>query len=193
MTSKFNHANKSKLDNEWRRTVMPPILTLEKLGLLSEDVVADVGCGIGYFTIPAADLISPTNKVFALDTSEEMLSEVERKISINEISNIVLVNSSEYDFKLPDESVSFVLMINILHEVDNKEMFLKEAVRILKPAGRIAVIDWEKRDTGMGPSVDHRVEKIKAKEMIVKSGMEVVKDFPIADIFYAIVTVKTTV
>ena len=68
MVHKFNPANKKKLDDPWRRENLPPILTLEKLGLIPGDTMADLGCGIGYFTIPAAEIVRESYKVFALDT-----------------------------------------------------------------------------------------------------------------------------
>lgn len=190
MMHKFNPAHKNKLDNDWRRKVIPPKPTLEKLGLLSEDIVADVGCGIGYFSVPAAEIVSSRNKVYALDTSKEMLTEVERRAEIVGISNIVVIETEEYDLKLQDESVSFVLIVTVLHEIINKERFLKEANQILKPSGRLAVIDWEKKQTEMGPPIDHRIDKQEAMEFLKSSGFEVSMELGIADVFYGLVAVK---
>jgi ubiquinone/menaquinone biosynthesis C-methylase UbiE len=190
MMHKFNPAHIDKLDNDWRRQTIPPRVTLEKLGLLSEDIVADVGCGIGYFTIPAAEIVSARNKVYALDISKEMLTEVEKRAENVGISNIVVIETEEYDLKLQDESVSFVLIFNVLHEIDNKERFLKEARRILKPSGRIAIIDWEKKQTEMGPPIDHRLDKQETMEFLKFSGFVVSLELEIADVFYGMVAVK---
>lgn len=89
---KFDSKNRSKLDNEWRRQNLPPSKTLEWLGLKSSDAVADIGCGIGYFSIPAAEMLADRNKVFALDTSEEMLTEVEKRALVAGVSNVVTIN-----------------------------------------------------------------------------------------------------
>ena len=56
MTHKFDAKNKHKLDNEKRRELLPPDETLIKLGLHEGDIMADIGCGIGYFTIPASKI-----------------------------------------------------------------------------------------------------------------------------------------
>ncbi|AET68675.1 methylase involved in ubiquinone/menaquinone biosynthesis [Desulfosporosinus orientis DSM 765] len=188
---KFNPAHKNKLDNDWRRQVLLPKPILEKLGLLAEDVVADVGCGIGYFSVPAAEMISPENIVYALDTSKEMLTEVEKRAESAGISNIVVVETEEYDFKLQDESVSFVLIVTVLHEIVDKEMFLREANRILKPAGRLAIIDWEKKPTKVGPPIDHRIDKQEAVEFLKSSGLKLSMELEIADVFYGLVGVKS--
>lgn len=187
MAHKFNPAHKNKLDNEWRRQVLPPKATLENLGLVSGDIVADIGCGIGYFTIPAAEIVSPNSKIYALDTSKEMLAEVERRAKTAGISNITVIETGEYDLKLPDEAVNFVLMVTVIHEIIDKEKFLMQAYRILKPSGRLVVIDWEKKQTEAGPPIGHRLDKREAKEILKSSGFEVRKELGIADVFYGLV------
>ncbi|MDR3541976.1 MAG: methyltransferase domain-containing protein [Desulfosporosinus sp.] len=190
MAHKFNPANKNKLDDQWRRQNLPPIPTLEMLGLVSEDTMADLGCGIGYFTIPAAEIVKSSNKVFALDTSNEMLAEVEKRAVLADISNVVLVKTEEYNLILPDESVSFALMVNVLHEIENKEQFLQEAHRLLKFAGKIAVVDWEKKQTEVGPPIDHRISLNEVKNMLEVTGYELIKDMQLAEVFYGLVAVK---
>lgn len=187
MTHKFNPEHKNKLDNEWRRQVIPPKSTLENLGLLSEDIVADVGCGIGYFTIPAAEIISSNCKVYALDTSKEMLTEVERRAEAAGISNINVLKTEEYDLKLPNQAVSFILMVTVIHEIADKEKFLREAQRILQSDGRLVVIDWEKKQTEAGPPVDHRLDKQEAKEILRACGFEIRRELEIGDIYYGLV------
>ena len=75
MTHKFDAKNRHKLDNPKRREMLPPEKTLIRLGLKQGDIVADIGCGIGYFTIPAANIVGDSGKVFAMDISPEMLEE----------------------------------------------------------------------------------------------------------------------
>ncbi|SPF36415.1 Methylase involved in ubiquinone/menaquinone biosynthesis [Candidatus Desulfosporosinus infrequens] len=190
MAHKFNPANKNKLDDQWRRQNLPPILTLEKLGLIPGDTMADLGCGIGYFTIPAAEIVKATNNVFALDTSEEMLAEVEKRAILADVSNIIVVKTGEYNLMLPDESVSFALMVNVLHEIEDKEQFLQEARRLLKFAGKIAVVDWEKKPTEVGPPLDHRISFDEVKDMLEITGYKLIKDMPLAGVFYGMVAVK---
>ena len=190
MAHKFNPANKHKLDDQWRRQNLPPILTLERLGLISEDTMVDLGCGIGYFTIPAAEIVKASNKVFALDTSEEMLTEVEKRAVLAGVSNVVVVKTEEYNLMLSDESVSFVLMVNVLHEIENKEQFLQKAHRLLKSAGKIAVVDWEKRQTEVGPPIDHRISIAEVKDLLDLTGYKLIKDLQLAEVFYGLVAVK---
>lgn len=163
MTHKFDAGNKSKLDSEWRRKSLPPELTLEKLGLDTEDILADIGCGIGYFTIPAAKILNPGNIIYALDTSAVMLEGLKERALESGVSNIITIQTEEYDLKLPDEVISFGLLVNVFHEIEEKQKFIQEIKRVLKPEGCLAIIEWKKESMEMGPPVSHRLS---AEEII---------------------------
>lgn len=189
MVHKFNPHNKNKLDNEWRRENLPPVETLKKLGLEATDSVADIGCGIGYFTIPAAKMIG-NNRAYALDTSPEMLAEVELRSNVAGLKNIKTVKTEELDLMIPDVSVSFGLMINVIHEIVDKTQFLEESSRIIKPGGKLAIIDWEKGETEMGPPVDHRISKEELTAMLKEIDFECQETMNFTGNFYGLVFSK---
>ena len=190
MKHKFDPVNINRLDNEWRRQNIPPISTLEKLGISSTDIVADIGCGVGYFTIPAAGMVDSENKVFALDTSDLMLEEVKKRTSDSGVSNIIAIKTSEYDLKLPDESVTFVLLVNVLHEIEDKAQFINEIRRILKTEGKIAIIEWEKENREMGPPMEHRIGKDETAALLRSFGLIAGGEIQLAGEFYGLVAVK---
>lgn len=189
MAHKFNPINKQKLDNEWRRENLPPLETLTKLGLKASDIFADIGCGIGYFTIPAGEFIG-SQAAYALDTSPEMLEEVKLRAANAGLNNIVITQTGEYDLKLTDELVTFALMVNVIHEIEDKPLFLKEISRTLKPGGKLAIIDWEKRVTEMGPPVDHRIGKEELTAMVNEIGFECLETMNFTENFYGLVFSK---
>jgi ubiquinone/menaquinone biosynthesis C-methylase UbiE len=191
MAHKFDPLNLNKLDNAWRRQNLPPLPTLEKLGISPTDIIADIGCGVGYFTIPAAGMVDGANKVFALDTSAKMLAEVEKRISAGNILNIVAIKTSEYDLKLPDESVTFAFMVNVLHEIENKMQFIAEIKRILKPEGKIAIIEWEKENIEMGPPKEDRIGKDETAALLSSFGMVLNNSMQFVGLFYGLVAVKS--
>jgi ubiquinone/menaquinone biosynthesis C-methylase UbiE len=190
MTHKFDPINISRLDNEWRRQNIPPLPTLEKLGLSSTDIVADIGCGIGYFTIPAAGMLNNENTVYALDTSDQMLEEVKKRTAAAGVSNIIAIKTSEYDLKLPDESVTFALLVNVLHEIEDKAQFITEVRRILKAEGKIAVIEWEKENMEVGPPKDHRIGKEETAALLKSFDLIAGGAIKLASEFYGLVAVK---
>lgn len=191
MTHKFEPINMKKLDSEWRQQSLPPIPTLEKLGLTADDIAADIGCGIGYFTIPIAEITNNINNVYALDTSEQMLAELEKRAGIADVTNIVSIKSDEFDLKLPDESVTFALLVNVLHEIDDKQKFIQEIKRILKTKGRLAIVEWKKESMEMGPPVSHRIGLEELSEILNLEGFALNIQMEFSEVFYGLVCEKT--
>jgi len=148
---KFDVNNKSRLDTEERRRLLAPYETLAKLGYKKGDTMADIGCGTGIFTIPAAEICGEDTKIYAIDVSEEMLATVEKRAREAGYHNIQTVKSDEYDFKLHDEAVNFVLICAVLHEIEDRIRFLRETARVCQAGGKIAIIEFNETNTGFGP------------------------------------------
>jgi len=187
MAHKFSPKSKGKLDNEWRRENLPALSTLKSLGLTREDVVADIGSGIGYFTIPAAQLVNEKNQVYALDISPEMLEEVKLRMADAGLSNITTIKTAEYDLKIPDASVTYALIVNVLHEIKDQNRMIDEIHRILKPGGQIAIIEWIKADMEMGPPCDERIGKEELTHLLTSKNFECVNSTEFATVFYGMV------
>lgn len=191
MAHKFDPKHLNKLDNEWRRENMPPVETLKALGLMKDDILADIGSGIGYFTIPAVHEIG-VKKGYALDTSNEMLEELKRREqSVYDLtSEIEIVLTDEYDLKLADDTVTFVLMVNVLHEIDDKLRFIAKINEITKAGGKLAIIEWMKVPTESGPPLEHRIGQEEAVKMIQNAGYKIKSMYEFAENFYGLVAEK---
>lgn len=148
----FDPKRKEILTSRWRKKMLPPYEVLKKLGIKSNDIVADIGCGPGYFTIPASEYLDNT-KIYALDISEDMLNHLK---SINQSEKIVAVKTEPYNLKLPNKTVTFALLVSVIHEIDNLDKFIGEINRILKVNGRFAIIEWQKTKLDLGPAFQHK-------------------------------------
>ena len=157
---KFNIKNLEKLDNPERRRSMPADETLRKFNINNDRTLLDVGCGIGYFTIPAANILKQ-GKAIGLDIMSEII-DIARKKSIN-ISNIEFKKSDEYSFPIDTDTIDYVFICNVIHEIIDKPRYFKEIKRVLKTNGVLCIIDFEKKETKMGPPVADRISK---EEMI---------------------------
>ncbi|MGB8453500.1 MAG: class I SAM-dependent methyltransferase [Anaerocolumna sp.] len=186
MAHKFNVNNKSKLDNPRRREMLPVDKVLSEVGLKPADNFADIGCGIGYFSIPAAMIIGQTGMVFALDVESEMIKELDNKIEESSLSNIQTIITGEYDFKLEENSVSYAFMCTVLHEIDDKARFLNEAQRILIDGGKIAIVEWIKSESDWGPPVGHRLESNEVKQLLQKCGFKDTSIMKLNEYFYIV-------
>ncbi|OPX88833.1 MAG: Demethylmenaquinone methyltransferase [Pelotomaculum sp. PtaB.Bin104] len=190
MAHKFTAKSKHKLDNEQRRSLMPPYETLQKFGLASGADVADIGCGIGYFTIPAGKIVGSSAIVYALDILPEMLAEVAGRAAETGLTNIRTIQVGEYDFKLADRAVDFIIMSNVLHETDDHDLFFSEALRILRAGGRMAVIEWRKIAGSPGPPIEHRLSPEEVRDLALKRGMEEFYSIDFGQGQYGLVFVK---
>ncbi|MDK2829273.1 class I SAM-dependent methyltransferase [Clostridium beijerinckii] len=190
MAHKFDPKNKHKLDNEKRRDMLPPEQTLINLNLHEGDIMADIGCGIGYFTIPAAKIVGDGGKIYALDILPEMLKDVDIKIKENTISNVETILTEENNLKLDDNKVSIAFISNVLHEADQKEEFLNEIKRIISPKGRIAVVEWQKINSQYGPPIDHRLDKSDLIKILEKLNFSNISAIDIGENFYGLTAEK---
>jgi len=157
---KFNIKSLEKLDNPKRRQLMPPVETLKKFHIGIKGTLLDIGCGIGYFSIPAANILNQ-GKVIGIDIMPEMI-DIAKEKAVN-ISNIEFIKSEEYSFPIQDASIDYIFISNVIHEIENKTKYFNEIRRVLKPNGLLCIIDWEKKETEMGPSINDRISK---EEMI---------------------------
>jgi ubiquinone/menaquinone biosynthesis C-methylase UbiE len=164
---KFKHGNVNKLLGAERRREIDPDGLLRSAGLKDGDAMADIGCGPGFFALPAAAIVGETGRVYALDTEPRMLD------SLRELSPPLSVEpmvSGEQTFPIDDACVDFVLLAYVLHEAEDRGAFLKEASRITRPGGRLLLIDWEKQVEERGPPVAERLSREDSATLLEAAG-----------------------
>jgi ubiquinone/menaquinone biosynthesis C-methylase UbiE len=157
MGRKYDPANRHLLLAEDRLQRFDRYELLRSLGVSAGKVMADLGCGPGFFTLPAAELVGPTGKVFAVDVQQEMVDDLRARLAQQGITNVVVRRSSELEPSIQQRSVDLALLAFVLHEIDQRSSFLLAAKRLLRADGRIAVVEWEKIETPVGPPVEDRV------------------------------------
>ncbi len=193
MAHKFDPKKFKKLDSAERRSIMPPRETLLKLGLRKNDVFVDIGCGIGYFTIPALDIVGQDGRVYAIDTSDKMLSELKKRVNAESIPNLHLIRTEEYQFGIEKASVNFAFMSNVLHEIDDKPLFLTLIRDMLVDRGTVAIIEWEKRESGYGPPMKYRLDRENLRMLLVDQGYGDIHISRMHEDFYSMVGRKNSI
>lgn len=186
MKHKFKVVNKSKLDSPKRREALPVKEILKTVEVEPSEVVADIGCGIGYFTFALSETVGNGGLVYAMDIEPEMLEDIKSRVAESDIKNIIPIITKEYELTLEDNSVGTALLCTVMHEIKMREKFLREANRILRSDGKIIIIEWIKKDSDYGPPTDHRLDKNILKRNLMRTEFKEVDIMDFNEYFYIV-------
>lgn len=150
---------------------------IRQLGVRTGMVIADLGCGAGYFTIPMARLLQNTGRIYAVDVLSAALESVMSQAKLYGLlnietrrANVEVVGST----KIPDNKCNLVVLANILFQCSDQDALFAEAKRILAPGGKIVVIDWIPNNAAMGPKFESCISEETAKKMAIKNGLKAI-------------------
>jgi ubiquinone/menaquinone biosynthesis C-methylase UbiE len=116
-----------------------PYKVLSAAGLAPGQAVLEVGCGPGFFTIPAARIVGEEGSVLAVDVNPIAVTHVQRKIEAQNVSNAkaMLANAGRTD--IPAESFDLIFLFGLARPVGDMEAIWTEMDRLLKPDGTLSV------------------------------------------------------
>jgi predicted methyltransferase len=121
--------------------------------------VADLGAGTGYFSRYLDAAVRPGGVVFAVDTEPNLVAYLRDRSEQEKTAAITPVLASADDPRLPRGALDLVLIVDTYHHLDDRLAYLERLAAALKPAGRVAVVDWEKRDLPVGPPAEHKLAR----------------------------------
>ena len=177
-----------------RNQLLNPFTILEGLGVSAGKTVADFGCGgVGYFVFAASELVGEKGKVYAVDILKANLDSVQKKIREDNIYNIQTVWSNLEVFggtKIPQNSLDVGLLINVLFQSEKHKEVIREAHRLIKKGGILAIIDWKSKAMPFGPPTGHRLDKDKIINIATLGGFRVENQFEAGKYHYALKFVK---
>lgn len=170
---KFNPSQVDKLEDPERTTWLPPAEIIGELELQPGWHIADIGAGTGYFTLPLARAVGSEGQVYAVDLEPELLARIGAKLRASGIVNVQCVEGEAASTGLAAESCHCAFYASVWHEFDDHAAVLAEALRILKPAGEIAILDWRPDvDPDHGPPIAHRLSSAQAVASLQSLGFE---------------------
>src|SRR3989339_2260911 len=121
-----------------------PVKNLKTLELKENDIVADLGAGTGYYSVAAGRLV-PRGKVYAVEIVKDFLTTIKNKVKEAHLSNVEIIWGDIEKLggtKIGDGVIDAVIASNVFFQVENKNKFIEEIKRILKPKGKVLFIDW---------------------------------------------------
>lgn len=167
----FDPEKAAKLEDPQRSHWLPPSAVLARLGVEPGWTIADVGTGTGYFARPLAGAVGAGGRVLAIDVQREMLAKLFVTLAETDAPpNILPLIGDAAALPIGDGVCDALLLANLWHELENRSKVAREARRVVRPGGRIAVLDWEPVEPPPGPPIDHREGPGDARDVLAATG-----------------------
>jgi ubiquinone/menaquinone biosynthesis C-methylase UbiE len=138
---------------DWQK----PGEVMAALGLARGQVAGEIGAGTGYFALRMARAVGEEGAVFAAEVEPEILGALRERVEQSGAVNVVPVLGLPSDPLLPRAAFDLLLAVNVFHHVEDRVGLLRRLMRTLKPGGRIANIDFHRRELPVGPPPDHKL------------------------------------
>ena len=140
-------------------------------------VVADIGSSSGYFSRRLSPAVGSNGKVLAVDVDLKALTWLANKAAEMGLSNIDTVHAGTDSAHLPKDGVDLIFFCNVLHHIGDKAGYLRDLKQALKPGGRLAVIEFFKKDLPVGPQDPaHKISWNETYRLLRDAGYKVVRE-----------------
>lgn len=156
-----------------RRKRSKPETTLKDIGLRSGMVFMDIGCGDGFFAIPAAQLVGEKGVVYAVDIDASAIEKLKDKAAEKGLKNVNAEVGAAEETVFCEECADIVFYSRVLHDFRDPAKVLRNAKRMLKPTGTLVDLDWKKKFTMFGPPVRIRFSEEQAANLIIAAGFTI--------------------
>ena len=171
---------------------LDPGRILSYAGLERGMIVADLGCGNGFYPVAAAKIVGEDGLVYAVDVINEAL---EATISAAKQANVKNIYTIKHNLELPgvaikENSCDAVVLSGIMHLTKLQKNVLRETYRLLKTGGKVVVIEWKKEHLPFGPGFEGRVSEEDMEQMLAQSGFRFSNRIPADHFHYGLVFVK---
>jgi len=167
-----------------------PKTVINALGITPGMAIADVGAGSGEYSIELARAIGHSGHVYAIDVQKDLLTRI-RSVATNEgISSIEVIwgdIEKQGGANLSDGTIDVAVVANVLFQIEDKRSAAQEIVRIVKPQGKIAIIDWEDSFGGLGPQPENVVPSRDAEKFFAEFDFKKVSEFNAGDHHYGLI------
>jgi ubiquinone/menaquinone biosynthesis C-methylase UbiE len=150
-----------------------PIKNIEQCGIQAGMEIADIGSGSGFYTLGAGKALIGTGRVYAVDVQKDLLTKLKNNATREGLYNVEVIWGDIEKVggtRLSDACIDLAFVCNVLFQVTHKDELFKEIKRILKPSGRVLIVDWTDSFGGLGPQPDMVVSRNTAMDICESLG-----------------------
>ena len=160
-------------DEKERRRWQNPEAILRDVGLNAGFTFIDVGCGDGFFALPAARFVGEKGRVYALDGNDEAIDRLNKKAAMQGLRNLVCKVGEAEETVLCEGCADIIFFGIVLHDFEDPVKVLTNAKRMLKTTGRLVDLDWKKEPMEPGPPLRIRLSEEEAALLIESVGFRI--------------------
>ncbi len=166
----MGHESAAYFDRPTREREDRPDILLKELNLRPTDVVADIGAGTGYLTFRLAALV-PQGKVYAVELQPQQVLRLTNEVMARKLSNVKAVHGTTQSPNLPANSVDLVLLADAYHEFTYPKEMMAEIIRVLKPKGRVALVEYRAENAAIPMKAVHKMAFEQCKRELTTAGL----------------------
>lgn len=174
-------------------TFADPASIVKQLHVEEGSSVADFGCGSGFFSFEFAKRVGSEGKVYALDVLPSALEAVTSSAKSLGLTNVFpkRVNLEKINGSgLPPGSVDWIVIKDILFQNKDKNVILGEVARVLKPGGHALIMEWDPKESLVGPEKSLRISPEQLKALVEGVHLTVEKELSVGGFHYAFLIKK---
>jgi predicted methyltransferase len=143
---------------------------LDAIGVRPGSTVADVGAGVGYFTVRLARRVGPTGKVYANEIQQGMLDRLRKNLAREGVGNVEMALGTESDPKLPAGKIDLILLVDVYHEFSQPQAMLQKMRQALAADGRLVLLEYKKEDPTVPIRPEHKMSVAEVKAEVEPEG-----------------------
>lgn len=159
--------------DRWQR----PEQVLDALKLAEGVVVADIGAGGGYFTEKLAKRVGATGHIYATDVQEIMVRKLRQRVAERGLTNVTVVYAAFDDPTLPPTTCDLVFFSSVYKEISNRVDYLRKVRAVLKPGGRVAILEYRVDTEAPGPPRRYRLPESQVVQEMQAAGFVLSEQF----------------
>lgn len=170
-----------------------PESNIRELGVYEGMTIVDLGAGTGAYTMLLAERAGVGGRVYAVEVQKDFLTNIKNEARARDLKNIEVVWGDierPGGTKIKDGIADVAVVSNVLFQAEDKAGLLREAKRVLKPQGKLLLVDWKDSFGNLGPAKDAVVPANIAEELCAREGFVLKKAFDAGEHHYGLIMYK---